>query len=119
MPKRGGSCSSASIDASAIDAIACETSAWVSCSLPPLDGRELRLKRLERYFEDFLTRTAAIETLADERARARLQLSEIALAAGDAPAATKRLDEALKAWENLPMDADLRFRVATNTLLLA
>jgi hypothetical protein len=88
-------------------------------SLPPLDGRELRLKRLERYFEDFLTRTASIETLADERARARLQLSEIALAAGDAPAATKRLDEALKAWEALPMDADLRFRVATNSLLLA
>jgi eukaryotic-like serine/threonine-protein kinase len=88
-------------------------------SLPPLDGRELRLKRLERYFEDFLTRTASIESLADERARARLQLSEIALAAGDAPAATKRLGEALKAWENLPMDADLRFRVATNSLLLA
>ncbi len=88
-------------------------------SLPPLDGRELRLKRLERYFEDFLTRTASIDALADERARARLQLSEISLAAGDEPAATKRLDEALKAWSSLPMDADLRFRVATNSLLLA
>ena len=52
-------------------------------NLPPLDGRELRLKRLERYYEDFLTRTANIEELADERARARLQLSEISLAAGD------------------------------------
>lgn len=87
--------------------------------LPPLDGRELRLKRLERYFEDFLTRTAEIEDLADERARARLQLSEISLAAGDAAAATRRLAEALEAWSLLPMDADLKFRMATNSLLLA
>ncbi len=88
-------------------------------SLPPLDGRELRLKRLERYYEDFLTRTAKIESLADERARARLQLSEISLAAGDATAATKRLGEALDAWSTLPMDSDLKFRIATNSLLLA
>ncbi len=88
-------------------------------NLPPLDGRELRLKRLERYYEDFLTRTASIDSLADERARARLQLSEISLAAGDEPAATRRLDEALKALSALPMDADLRFRIATNSLLLA
>ncbi len=88
-------------------------------SLPPLDGRELRLKRLERYYEDFLTRTAGIASLADEHARARLQLSEISLAAGDAQAATRRLDEALKAWSSLAMDADLKFRVATNSLLLA
>ncbi len=87
--------------------------------LPPLDGRELRLKRLERYFEDFLTRTAKINELADERARVRLQLSEISLAAGDAPGATRRLAEALEAWSSLPMDADLKFRVATNSLLLA
>ena len=87
--------------------------------LPPLDGRELRLKRLERYFQDFLTRTADITALADERARARLQLSEISLAAGDAPLASKRLGEALAAWAALPMDADLKFRIATNSLLLA
>lgn len=87
--------------------------------LPPLDGRELRLKRLERYFEDFLTRTAKIKDLDDERARVRLQLSEISLAAGDAAGATRRLDEALQAWSGLPMDSDLKFRVATNSLLLA
>ena len=87
--------------------------------LPPLDGRELRLKRLERYFQDFLTRTADIPSLADERARVRLQLSEISLAAGDAPLASKRLGEALAAWAALPMDADLKFRMATNSLLLA
>jgi tetratricopeptide (TPR) repeat protein len=87
--------------------------------LPPLDGRELRLKRLERYFEDFLTRTANIDELADERARVRLQLSEISIAAGDAGAASRRLGEALDAWALLPMDAELKFRVATNSLLLA
>ncbi|MES2657746.1 MAG: protein kinase [Verrucomicrobiota bacterium] len=87
--------------------------------LPPLDGRELRLKRLERYFEDFLTRTAKIDALGDERARIRLQLSEISIAAGDAATASKRLGEALDAWALLPMDAELKFRVATNRLLLA
>jgi hypothetical protein len=87
--------------------------------LPPLDGRELRLKRLERYFQDFLTRTATIPDLTDERARIRLQLAEISLAAGDAPAATKRLTEALDAWSALPMDAELKFRMATDSLLLA
>lgn len=88
-------------------------------SLPPLDGRELRLKRLERYYQDFLTRTADIAALADERARARLQLSEISIAAGDAPAASERLGEALAAWATLPIDAELKFRLATNALLLA
>ena len=52
--------------------------------LPPLDGRELRLQRLERYFEDFLTRTGEVGTLADERARVQLQLTEIAISTGDA-----------------------------------
>lgn len=87
--------------------------------LPPLDGRELRLKRLERYFEDFLTRTADLGALADERAMVRLQLAEISLAAGDAPAATARIAEALDAWSTLPMDAELKFRMATDSLLLA
>lgn len=87
--------------------------------LPPLDGRELRLKRLERYFTDFLTRTADDGALADERARIRLQLSEISIAAGDAPAAARRLGEALDAWKSLPMDAELKFRLATDSLLLA
>jgi tetratricopeptide (TPR) repeat protein len=87
--------------------------------LPPLDGRELRLKRLERYFEDFLTRTAEDPDLVEERARIRLQLAEISLAAGDAAAATTRLDEALRTWQDVAMTADLKFRMATNSLLLA
>lgn len=88
-------------------------------SLPPLDGRELRLKRLERYFKDFLTRTAGVDSLVDERARAKLQLSEISIASGDAKEAASRLSDALQAWSALPMDADLKMRVARNSLWLA
>ena len=87
--------------------------------LPPLDGRELRLKRLERYFEDFLTRTADIPALSDERARVLLQLAEVSIAEGDAKTATIRLSAALEAWKNLPVDGELRLRMATNSLLLA
>jgi eukaryotic-like serine/threonine-protein kinase len=88
-------------------------------NLPPLDGRDLRLKRLEHYFTDFLAQHAEVPALADERARARLQLAEISLAAEDATAASQRLDEALTAWANLPMNAELKFRFARDSLLLA
>jgi tetratricopeptide (TPR) repeat protein len=88
-------------------------------ALPPLDGREQRLQQLERFFEDFLTRTAGVAALGEERARARLQLAEISLAQGDAQVATQRLGEALKAWEGLPMGAELRLRWAVDRLLLA
>ncbi len=87
--------------------------------LPPLDGRESRLKRLERYYVDFLERTGEVEELSDERARARLQLAEISLAAGDEELAVSRLDEAFRALSDTPMDAEMRMRIATNRLLLA
>ncbi|NQX02497.1 hypothetical protein HQ447_17705, partial [bacterium] len=87
--------------------------------LPPLDGRDLQLKRLERYFADFLTKSEATGGLAEERARVRLQLAEISLAAGDAPAAALRIAEATRAWEDLPMDGALKFRLAGMTLHLA
>jgi len=87
--------------------------------LPPLDGRELRLKRLERYYVDFMERTSDMPELADERARARLQLAEISLAMGDEMTATTRLDEVLQAFSDAPMDEHMRMRVATNHLLLA
>ena len=87
--------------------------------LPPLDGRTLRLKSLERYYEGFLKRTEAISSLADERARVRLQLAETALAAGDPVLARDRIREALAAWKDLPVDAELQMRLATNALLLA
>lgn len=87
--------------------------------LPPLDGRELRLKHLERYFTDFLTRTVNQNGLAAERAMVRLELAEISLAAGKAPVATKRITEAMDAWSSLPMDDQLKFRMAMDSLRLA
>ena len=87
--------------------------------LPVLDGRELRLKRLERYFEDFLVRNADIESLDDERARVRLQLAEVSLAAGDAEAAEARLEEAIDNWSAETMDADMKLRFGRDALLLA
>jgi tetratricopeptide (TPR) repeat protein len=87
--------------------------------LPPLDGRELRLKLLERYFEDFLTRSAHLDALADERTRVRLQLAEVSLAAGDVSGAARRLAEALPASSELPMDGALKLRVASDWLWLA
>ncbi len=87
--------------------------------LPPLDGRELRLSRLERYFQDFVTRTAEIESLKEERARARLQLAEISLAKGEPKAAEARLEDALAAAADLPAGPDLDLRIATDRLLLA
>ncbi len=87
--------------------------------LPALDGREMRLKRLERFFEDFLTRTGEIGKLEDERASVRLQLAEVSLAAGDADAAEKRLGEAIAAWAGAAMDGDMKLRLGRNALLLA
>lgn len=88
-------------------------------SLPPLDGRELRLKRLERYYQDFLTRTTGVDSLADERALARLQLAEISISSGDAKEAAKRLADALQAWSSLSIDAELKMRLARNSVWLA
>jgi tetratricopeptide (TPR) repeat protein len=88
-------------------------------SLPTLDGRELRLKRLERFFEDFLTRTGEIGKLAEERANVRLQLAEVSLAAGDAEAAERRLGEAIEGWAGAAMDGDMKLRLGRNALLLA
>jgi len=87
--------------------------------LPPLDGREQRLNRLERYFQDFITRTAEIPALKEERARARLQLAEITLAKGDPKVAAQRLEEALASAADLPAGPDLELRLATDRLLMA
>ncbi|MGB6219816.1 protein kinase domain-containing protein [Haloferula sp.] len=89
-------------------------------NLPPLDGRELRLARLENYYVHFLERTAEVEGLEDERARARLQLAEISLASGDAEKAAKRLEEAIAvAGEIEEAGAELNLRLATDYLILA
>ncbi len=88
-------------------------------NLPPLDGRELRLKRLERFFEDFLLRTAEIKSLSDEHSRVRLQLAEVSLAAGDAAAAERRLGEAISGWTGSVPDGDTKLRLGRDALLLA
>lgn len=87
--------------------------------LPPLDGREARLRRLERHFEEFLKEAEATPSLADERARALLALAEIALSRGDTGRAGQKLDQAIGAWKGQPLDADLRLRLATDRLRLA
>jgi tetratricopeptide (TPR) repeat protein len=87
--------------------------------LPPLDGREQRLGRLERYFQDFITRTSELPALKEERARARLQLAEVSLAKGDPKTAAQRLEEALASAADLPSGPDLDLRLATDRLLLA
>ena len=88
-------------------------------TLPPIDGRKLRLKRLEDYYLGFLERTAGIEGLADERARARLHLAEISLAAGEPDLAAERFEEALASADDLEAGAVLDLRLATDRLLLA
>ncbi len=87
--------------------------------LPPLDGRLERLKSLEKYFEDFLSRIGQVPELADERARIKLQLAEISLAAEDSEKAISRLKELPEAIKDIPADEEFRFRMATSRLLLA
>lgn len=88
-------------------------------SLPPLDGREVRLTRLENYYDRFLERTAQVPELDDERARARLQMAEIALAKGDPDEAARRFEVAVQTAEALDKGPDLEFRLATDRLILA
>jgi len=87
--------------------------------LPPLDDRRLRLERLERYFTKFLERTARVPGLEEERARARLQLAEIALAERDPEKAAPLFEKALRVADKLGEGADLELRLATDRLLLA
>lgn len=86
--------------------------------LPPLDGRELRLARLDSYFTKFLERTEGVVGLADERARARLQLAEISLANGKPKLAAERLEKAISGAEDLD-DGNIEMRLATDRLILA
>ncbi|MCU0794500.1 MAG: hypothetical protein MUF31_01050 [Akkermansiaceae bacterium] len=88
-------------------------------TLPPLDGRKLRLQRLEDYYEQFLERTDGLEGLGDERARARLHLAEISLAMGEPDLAAKRFEVALASADDLEPGAALDLRLATDRLLLA
>ena len=87
--------------------------------LPPLDGRELRLRLLDQQFEDFLKRTSQEPELVDERAMTRLRLAEISLSLGEPEEAISRLDEAAKHWHGAPPVSALALRLAADRLWLA
>jgi tetratricopeptide (TPR) repeat protein len=87
--------------------------------LPPLDGRELRLRLLDQQFEDFLKRASQEPELVDERAMARLRLAEISLSLGEPEEAAVRLDEAAKQWQGAPPVSALALRLAADRLWLA
>ena len=87
--------------------------------LAPLDGSNIRLKELEKYFVDFMAKTADEDNLADERARVALQLAEVSISGGDAVTASKRFSEAKRLLLNTPADSALKLRLAKDSLLLA
>lgn len=86
--------------------------------LPPLDGREDRLRALESYYQQFLRESAMLPELAEERARAQLQLAEISLSLGDGKTAADRLESAFSALEKYEQDATWSQRIAADRLLL-
>lgn len=88
-------------------------------TLPPLDGQETRLKKLEAYYLQFTRESALLPELAEERARAQLQLAEISLALGDGKSASERFETALAALAKYPQESSWSLRMATNQLLLA
>jgi len=87
--------------------------------LPPLDGREVRLQRLERHYEELLKTVDRTPSLAGERGNALLALAEISLSRGDVATAGQKLDQAIEAWKDKPRDPELRLRLATDRLRLA
>ncbi|MBB5352234.1 tetratricopeptide (TPR) repeat protein [Haloferula luteola] len=87
--------------------------------LPPLQGRMLRLQRLERFYQSFVDRTAEISELSDERSRALLQLAEISLAMGEPEVAEERFQRALSEATEWEANAGLDLRLATDRLSLA
>lgn len=88
-------------------------------TLPPLDNHETRLKKLAAYHLQFIRESALLPELAEERARAQLQLAEISLALGDGKNAAEHFETALAAVAKIPQDNSWSLRIATDQLLLA
>jgi tetratricopeptide (TPR) repeat protein len=88
-------------------------------TLPVLEGREVRLAKLETFYEGFLEIHAGNEQLVNELAMARLHLAEISLAAGDAVKAEARLETAIEGWQGRELDEAMRLRLGRDALLLA
>ena len=87
--------------------------------LPPLDGREQRLKDLQHNLMAFVVEAEKLPELADELARVRLQLAEISISLGQIKLARQRFETAYDYWKDKPMDGDLKMRLATDSLLIA
>lgn len=87
--------------------------------LPPLDGREQRLKQLEQDLLAFVTEAKKLPELAEQLALARLQLAEIAISLGQTKLARERFLAAYESWKNKPMGAELKMRLATDSLRIA
>ena len=87
--------------------------------LPALDGRQARLQQLETFYQEFLVDSSLMPELAEERARAQLQLAEISLAMDDAPKASTRLETAIKSLSKFSHSAPWKMRIASGQLILA
>ncbi|MDX1679430.1 MAG: hypothetical protein R3242_01755 [Akkermansiaceae bacterium] len=87
--------------------------------LPPLDGREKRLRKLEADLVAFIEEAEPMPELEKEVARARLQLAEISISLGEAKLASERFEAAYAAWRDREIDPDLKMRMATDSLLIA
>ncbi len=87
--------------------------------LPPLDGREERLRKLEHNLMAFILEAEKLPELSEELGRARLQLAEISISLGQMKMARQRFEMALVAFKDHPMDPQLKVRMATDSLLIA
>lgn len=87
--------------------------------LPALDGRQARLQQLETFYQEFLVDASLMPELAEERARAQLQLAEISLAMDDAAKASTRLETAIKSLSKFSHTAPWKLRIASGQLILA
>ena len=79
----------------------------------------MRLKRIEQYFVDFAEQSKDAPDLAQERARGMLQLAEISIAKADVREACARYELAMGVWKSMQKDAEMKLRLATNSLLIA
>jgi serine/threonine protein kinase len=87
--------------------------------LPALDGRQARLQQLETFYQEFLVDSSLMPELAEERARAQLQLAEISLAMDDAAKASARLETAIKSLSKFSHTAPWKLRIASGQVILA
>ena len=87
--------------------------------LPPLDGREQRLKQLEQDLHVFVEEAKELPELSEQLALARLQLAEIAISLGQTQLARERFLGAYESWKGKPMGGELKMRLATDSLRIA